>query len=162
MGRLSQDPANLAPFIVTPAASTQARRVQSANTNAQRPNTVEKEIGNETVVGISFDSPDVTLPIDANLVNARLISLFANFISFQTASGEGGLVQAVLDQELTKQQVEWNPETDERGREFKAEQGQNDGTAGGVIATATGGTLIAIGTPVSAWHGRQTPSFINR
>jgi hypothetical protein len=30
-------------------------------------------------VGISFDSPDVTLPIEANLVNARLISIFANF-----------------------------------------------------------------------------------
>lgn len=88
MGRLSQDPANLAPFIVTPAASTQARRVQSANTNAQRPNTVEKEIGNETVVGISFDSPDVTLPIDANLVNARLISLFANFNPSHTWSNK--------------------------------------------------------------------------
>lgn len=76
--RLSQDPANLAPFVVTPRANTQARRVQSANTTGSRPSTTEREIGNETVVGVTFDPPEVTMSIEANLVNARLLSLFAN------------------------------------------------------------------------------------
>lgn len=79
MGRLSQDPANLAPFINTPRDSTQARRVQSANTTSDRPNTLEREVGNETVVGVTFDPSDVRVAVEANLVNARLLSLFANF-----------------------------------------------------------------------------------
>ena len=79
MARLSQDPSNLGPFIVTPGAVTQARRVQSVNTTADRPNTTEREVGNETIVGITFDPADVTAGVEANLVNARLLSLFANF-----------------------------------------------------------------------------------
>lgn len=79
MARLSQDPANLAPFIITPRASTQARRVQSANSSADRPNTPEREIGNEALVGRTFDPTEVSLSVEANLVNARLLSLFANF-----------------------------------------------------------------------------------
>lgn len=83
-GRLSQDPSNLAPFIVTPRASTQGRRVQSANASSDRPNTQEREVGNESIVGITYDPPEVALPIEANLVNARLLSLFANFDPDQT------------------------------------------------------------------------------
>ena len=78
MGRLSQNPANLAPFINTPAASTQARRVQSANTTVDRPSTQEREIGNELIVGTTFDVPDVGVSVEANLVNAKLISTIAN------------------------------------------------------------------------------------
>lgn len=78
MARLSQNPANLAPFINTPAASTQLRRVQSANTTVDRPNTQEREIGNESVVGTTFDVPDVSLAVDANLVNGKIISIVAN------------------------------------------------------------------------------------
>lgn len=78
MGRLSQNPANLAPFINTPAASTQARRVQSANTTVDRPSTVEREIGNESVVGTTFDVPDVGVSVEANLVNGRLLAIIAN------------------------------------------------------------------------------------
>jgi hypothetical protein len=78
MPRLSQNPANLAPFINTPAASTQARRVQSANTTVDRPSTQEREIGNESVVGTSFDTPDVSVNVEANLVNGRLLGIIAN------------------------------------------------------------------------------------
>lgn len=78
MGRISQNPANLAPFINTPAASTQARRVQSANTTVDRPSTIEREIGNESVVGTSFDTPDVSVSVDANLVNSRILAIIAN------------------------------------------------------------------------------------
>lgn len=78
MGRLSQNPANLAPFINTPADSTQLRRVQSANTTVDRPSTQEREIGNESVVGTSFDTPDVSVALDANLVNGRIVSTIAN------------------------------------------------------------------------------------
>lgn len=78
MARLSQNPANLAPFVNTPAASTQLRRVQSANTTVDRPNTQEREIGNESVVGTTFDVPDVSLAVDANLVNGNIISIVAN------------------------------------------------------------------------------------
>ena len=79
MPRLSQDPAHLAPFIVTPLASTQARRVQTANTSANRPSTSIREVGNDTFVGIAFDPTDTTISVEANLVNARLLSLFANY-----------------------------------------------------------------------------------
>lgn len=78
MSRLSQNPANLAPFINTPAASTQARRVQSANTTVDRPSTQEREIGNESVVGTSFDAPDVSVSVEANLVNGRILAIIAN------------------------------------------------------------------------------------
>jgi hypothetical protein len=78
MPRLSQNPADLAPFIVTPGGTTQARRVQTANTTGDRPSQEEREIGNESLVGRTFDPPEVTLNVEANLVNARLISLFAN------------------------------------------------------------------------------------
>lgn len=78
MPRLSQNPANLAPFINTPAASTQARRVQSANTTVDRPSTQEREIGNESIVGTSFDTPDVGVNVEANLVNGRLLAIIAN------------------------------------------------------------------------------------
>lgn len=78
MSRLSQNPANLAPFINTPAASTQARRVQSANTTVDRPNTQEREIGNESVVGTTFDVPNVTMAMEANLVNGKIIATIAN------------------------------------------------------------------------------------
>jgi hypothetical protein len=78
MPRLSQNPANLAPFINTPAASTQARRVQSANTTVDRPSTQEREIGNESIVGTTFDVPDVSVAVEANLVNGRLLAIVAN------------------------------------------------------------------------------------
>lgn len=78
MARLSIDTANLAPFIVTPLDVQQARRVQSVNTTGDRPSTVEREVGNETIVGRTFDTPNVTLAVEANLVNARLLAIIAN------------------------------------------------------------------------------------
>ena len=78
MPRLSQNPANLAPFINTPADSTQARRIQSANTTVDRPSTQERELGNESVTGTTFDVPDVSLNLEANLVNGRLLAIIAN------------------------------------------------------------------------------------
>jgi hypothetical protein len=78
MARLSQDPAHLAPFIVTPFDATQARRVQTANITSDRPSQEEREIGNESLVGRTFDPPEITLNVEANLVNARLLSIFAN------------------------------------------------------------------------------------
>lgn len=78
MPRLSQDPANLAPFAITPRAITQLRRVQSVNTTADRPSTQEREVGNETIVGTSFDPPDVTVALEANLVNSRLLAVMSN------------------------------------------------------------------------------------
>lgn len=87
MPRLSQNPANLAPFINTPAASTQARRVQSANTTVDRPSTQEKEIGNESVVGTTFNAPDVGLVAEANLVNGNLLAIISNRSPAATFSG---------------------------------------------------------------------------
>lgn len=78
MPRLSQNPADLAPFIVTPADAVQARRVQTANITTDRPSTEEREIGNESLVGRTFDPPNITLNVEANLVNARLLATFAN------------------------------------------------------------------------------------
>lgn len=94
MARLSQDPANLAPFIITPLATTQARRVQTTNTGVDRPSTEEREVGNESLVGRTFDPPDVTLNVEANLVNARLLSIFANRDPDTTFTDE--LVQDML------------------------------------------------------------------
>lgn len=88
MPRLSQNPANLAPFIVTPRASSQARRVQSANTNANRPSESIREVGNETFVGVVFDPAEVAISVEANLVNARLLSMFANFDPSHTWSNK--------------------------------------------------------------------------
>ena len=88
MPRLSQDPANLAPFIATPAANTQARRVQTANTTANRPSTSVREVGNETLVGISFDPSTVAISVEANLVNARLLSIFSNYNPSSTFSSK--------------------------------------------------------------------------
>lgn len=78
MSRLSQDPANLAPIIHTPLAGVQARRVQSVNATGDRPSTDEREIGNESIVGTTFDTPQVTLAVEANLVNAKLLNQVAN------------------------------------------------------------------------------------
>lgn len=78
MPRLSQDPANLAPFVITPRAITQLRRVQSVNTTADRPSNQEREVGNETIVGITFDPPDVTVSLEANLVNSRILAILSN------------------------------------------------------------------------------------
>lgn len=78
MPRLSQNPADLAPFIITPLNEVQARRVQTKNVTGDRPSQEEREIGNEALVGRTFDPPEVALNVEANLVNARLISLFAN------------------------------------------------------------------------------------
>lgn len=78
MARLSQDPANLAPFIITPRAKTQARRVQSVATTGDRPSTNEREIGNETFTGTTFDTPEVTVNVEANLVNGKLLAAVAN------------------------------------------------------------------------------------
>lgn len=78
MPRLSQNPENLAPFIITPRANTQARRVQTANSGTDRPNDVVREIGNETLVGAVFGDPNVTGNIEANLVNTNLLAIIAN------------------------------------------------------------------------------------
>lgn len=88
MPRLSQDPANLAPFVITPRAVTQLRRVQSVNTSADRPSSQEREVGNETIVGISFDAPEVGIALEANLVNSRLLAIMANRDPDATWSGE--------------------------------------------------------------------------
>jgi len=78
MTRLSQDPANLAPFLHVPGRGAQARRVQGSNASAERPATDEREIGNESIVGTTFDTPNVTLAVEANLVNGNLLNLIAN------------------------------------------------------------------------------------
>lgn len=84
MARLSQDPANLLPIIHTPGTSAAARRVQSKNTTGDRPATDEREIGNETLVGTTFDIPAVTVDVEANLVNGKLLAQFANRASGST------------------------------------------------------------------------------
>jgi len=76
--RLSQDPANLLPIIHTPGFSNSARRVQSVNTSGERPATDEREVGNETIIGTTFDTPQVTLDVEANLVNSKLLGQVAN------------------------------------------------------------------------------------
>ena len=96
MPRLSQDPANLAPFIITPSAITQLRRVQSVNTTADRPSNQEREVGNESIVGITFDPPDVSVTLEANLVNSRILAILANRDPDDTWSGL--LVQDLLGQ----------------------------------------------------------------
>jgi len=76
--RLSQDPAALLPIIHTPYASGAARRSQGVNKTGDRPATDERELGNESIVGTTFDTPTVTVDVEANLVNAKLISQIAN------------------------------------------------------------------------------------
>lgn len=88
MARLSQNPADLAPFIVTPADVLQARRVQTVNMNTDRPSTEEREVGNESLVGRTFDPPNITLSVEANLVNARLLATFANLDPDSTFTDE--------------------------------------------------------------------------
>lgn len=96
MARLSQDPANLAPFAITPRQIIQLRRVQSVTQNTDRPNTQQREVGNETIVGITFDPPNVTLGLEANLVNSRLLAIMANRDPDATWSGQ--TVQDLLGQ----------------------------------------------------------------
>lgn len=84
MTRLSQDPANLLPIIHVPGYSLSARRVQSVNTSGERPATDERELGNETIVGTTFDTPQVTLDIEANLVGGNLLGLVSNRASGST------------------------------------------------------------------------------
>lgn len=88
MTRLSQDPASLLPIVHTPGASGAARRVQSNNTSGDRPATDERELGNESIVGTTFDTPNVTVDVEANLVNAKLLSQFANIPSGSTYTNE--------------------------------------------------------------------------
>lgn len=78
MARLSQDTSNLAPWAIGRTATHQLRRVQSYNTNTDRPSTQIREVGNESIVGVDFDRPTVTVAIEANLVNARLLAIMAN------------------------------------------------------------------------------------
>lgn len=78
MARLSQDTSNLAPWAIGRAATHQLRRVQSVNTTSDRPSTQEREVGNESIVGVTFDRPNVTVALEANLVNARLLAIMAN------------------------------------------------------------------------------------
>lgn len=78
MARLSQDTSNLAPWAIGRTAVHQLRRVQSYNTNTDRPSTQIREVGNESIVGVDFDRPNVTVAIEAHLVNARLLAIMAN------------------------------------------------------------------------------------
>lgn len=84
MTRLSQDPAHLAPIIHVPGFGIQARRVQSVNASGERPSTDEREVGNESIVGTTFDTPNVTLDVEANLVNGKLLALVSNRASGST------------------------------------------------------------------------------
>lgn len=88
MPRLSQDPANLAPFAITPNFITQLRRVQTVNSAGDRPSNQEREVGNETIIGTTFDPPDVTVSLEANLVNSRLLAIMANIDPSDTWTGE--------------------------------------------------------------------------
>jgi hypothetical protein len=78
VARLSQDTSNLAPWLIGRAETHQLRRVQSVNTTSDRPSTQEREVGNESIVGVTFDRPNVTVALEANLVNARLVAIMAN------------------------------------------------------------------------------------
>lgn len=78
MARLSQDTSNLAPWAIGREETHQLRRVQSVNTTSDRPSTQEREVGNEAIVGVSFDRPNVTVAVEANLVNARMVAIMAN------------------------------------------------------------------------------------
>lgn len=78
MARLSQDTSNLAPWAIGRDETFQLRRVQSVNTNSDRPSTQIREVGNESIVGVEFDRPNVTVALEANLVNARLVSIMGN------------------------------------------------------------------------------------
>jgi hypothetical protein len=78
VARLSQDTSNLAPWAIGRDETHQLRRVQSVNTTSDRPSTQEREVGNESIVGVTFDRPNVTVAVEANLVNARMVSIMAN------------------------------------------------------------------------------------
>ena len=88
MARLSQDPANLAPYIHVPGAGLQLRRVQNVNPTGNRPATDVREVGNESIVGTSFDTPAITADIEANLVNANILNQMANRVSGSTYSND--------------------------------------------------------------------------
>ena len=78
MARLSQDTSNLAPWAIGRDETFQLRRVQSFNTTTDRPSTQIREVGNEAIVGVDFDRPNVTIALEANLVNARLVAIMGN------------------------------------------------------------------------------------
>lgn len=78
MARLSIDTSNIAPRAILPFETAQLRRVQSVNTTTDRPNTQVREVGNESIVGVTYERPNVTIALEANLVNARLLAIMAN------------------------------------------------------------------------------------
>lgn len=78
MARLSIDTSNIAPFAIMPFETAQLRRVQSVNTNSDIPSEQIREVGNESVVGVVKDRPNVTMTLEANLVNSRLLAVMAN------------------------------------------------------------------------------------
>jgi hypothetical protein len=78
VARLSVDTSNIAPMAIMPRATAQLRRVQSVNTTSDRPNTQVREVGNESIVGVTYERPNVTVALEANAVNARLLAIFAN------------------------------------------------------------------------------------
>lgn len=87
MARLSIDTSNVAPFAITPSETVQLRRVQSVNTTTDRPSTQVREVGNESIVGVTYDTPNVTVALEANAVNARLLAIFSNRDPDATFSG---------------------------------------------------------------------------
>lgn len=78
MARLSIDTSNIAPLAITARATEQLRRVQSVNTTSDRPSTQVREVGNESIVGVTYDTPNVTVALEANAVNARLLAIMGN------------------------------------------------------------------------------------
>ncbi len=88
MARLSIDTSNIAPLAILPDRTVQLRRVQSVNTTTDRPNTQVREVGNESIVGVTYDRPNVTVALEANAVNARLLATFANRDPDATFSGQ--------------------------------------------------------------------------
>lgn len=108
MGRLSIDPANVAPMLVTTRATTQLRRVQSANPTTDRPSTQEREIGNHQIVGTTFDTPDVGVSVEAHLVNANILALLWNrnpALTFTDVSLLDSLTQTDVDLMLVQRNV---------------------------------------------------------
>lgn len=108
MGRLSIDPANVAPMLVTTRATTQMRRVQSANPSTDRPSTQEREIGNHQIVGTTFDSPDVGVSVEAHLVNANILALLWNrnpATTFTDVSALDQFIQTDVDLMLVQRNV---------------------------------------------------------
>ena len=109
--RFSQDPADLAPIIHTPLAGVQARRVQSVNSNGERPATDEREVGNESIVGTTFDTPNVTADVEANLVNSKLLNIVANRPSGSTYT-DSSLLSMLGNQDIDLQMRQRNTARD--------------------------------------------------